>query len=298
VRARAVLVGVDGSATSRRAVSFAAAEAARRRAQLHLLHVQEIVEPSPALVDATIAWALREAGAHLDSSHVVTSTVPGSAVEVLQDRSRDAQLVVVGRGEPGPLGELFGSVPLGLVGHVTCPVAVIGTGPVEERNDVIVGVRRFEEADRLLETAFAEAQLRHVPLRVWHLWSNPEPEHHGDVMFPVYDAAAYGRERAERLRAAVGVVARDYPRVMFTCEVRHKSAARSLTAAADGASLLVLGAPHRGALVGLLARTTGRSLLRHANCPVLFVPTHPAPQPRRAGDGGATVVDGGIGVRY
>jgi nucleotide-binding universal stress UspA family protein len=290
VRVRPVVVGVDGSASSRHAVSFAAAEAARRRAPLQLVHVREIIEPSPEAVGEMVRTAISTAGAYLQDSQVVASIVPGSAIEVLQARSAEAQLVVVGRGDPGPLAELFGSVPLGLVGGTTCPVAVIGARPTStDDSDVVVGVRRFEVADGVLRTAFREAELREVTLQVWHLWSNPEPDRPGEIMFPVYNAAAYGRDEVERLNAVVGAVARDFPRVPFTCEVRHKSATRSLTAAADGASLLVVGVPHRGALAGLMAGSTGRSLLRHVRCPVLFVPA--APTSLLARDSGVASAD-------
>jgi nucleotide-binding universal stress UspA family protein len=63
------------------------------------------------------------------------------------------------------------------------------------------------------------------------------------------------------------------PAVRVTCHAVHKAPVPALMAAAEGASLLVVGARGRGGFTGLLLGSVGNQLVHHAPCPVTVVRT-------------------------
>lgn len=132
-----VVVGVDGSAASRAAVRWAAAEAALRGVGLVAVEAWEF---SPLIFAADVPVALDELRATVtDHLHtVVTEEVTDPAVEVtelvveqapvpalLGACSPDDVLVVGSRGRGGFAGLLLGSVSHQLAQHSTCPVVIV-----------------------------------------------------------------------------------------------------------------------------------------------------------------------------
>jgi nucleotide-binding universal stress UspA family protein len=138
-----VVVGVDGSSTSARALDFAAEEAALRAADLVAVHTwltPPLVGPvgtmplayDPLLMAVdehrVLAEALAGTADRYPDVPIREVAVPGSAARVLRDWSRSAQLLVVGsRGHGGFAGLLLGSVGQHLIHHAACPVAVVRT---------------------------------------------------------------------------------------------------------------------------------------------------------------------------
>lgn len=150
-----VVVGVDGSAESLRALDFAIAQAAGRRVPLRVLRAWQL--PGGALGLATPGWSLplppgqvpgvplgvdpeeirRAEQQTLDEllarprrDHPEVEMRPevvlGSPASALVDASRTAQLVVVGsRGRGGFRGLLLGSVSQQVMHHAAGPVAVV-----------------------------------------------------------------------------------------------------------------------------------------------------------------------------
>ena len=145
-----IIVGVDGSDHSRRALRWAMQEAVLRRVPLTVMTVVE----DPARPATGIYWGVhRRPGNGVSEEHVrnalrkfadqtageIGGTVPDVTVRVatgetaaeLVSASRDADLLVVGcRGEGGFARLLMGSVSSQVAQHAECPVAVIrGAGP-------------------------------------------------------------------------------------------------------------------------------------------------------------------------
>ncbi|RKS71030.1 nucleotide-binding universal stress UspA family protein [Actinomadura pelletieri DSM 43383] len=132
-----VVVGVDGSAASRAALSMGFAEADARGLSLSAVVAwdQEPAKGLPPLVDETgLREATRTALARLmiplrelhPGVDVQTEVVIGSPREVLIAASEGANLLVVGsRGLGGFRGLVLGSVSHALVHHAPCPVAVV-----------------------------------------------------------------------------------------------------------------------------------------------------------------------------
>ena len=138
-----VVVGVDGSPSSRRALVFAADEAQRRAADLTVVSCFDVPDmlwlghrAAATPLDDRLEVAQRAARKVVDEEVpdqsglqidvVATTTAPTVA---LIDRSADADLLVVGsRGRGGFRGLVMGSVSMQCMLHAHCPVAVVRAG--------------------------------------------------------------------------------------------------------------------------------------------------------------------------
>lgn len=140
---KAIIVGVDGSEHSRAALNWAYEEAAHHEASLTVLAAwrapvlpqqppygsvpPEGYDTQPA-TDALgmLEQLVAELEVKTPPVEVQTSVEQGNAAKVLIDRSKGADLVVVGsRGRDGFAGMLLGSVSQHVIAHSHCPVAIV-----------------------------------------------------------------------------------------------------------------------------------------------------------------------------
>jgi nucleotide-binding universal stress UspA family protein len=137
---KSVLVGVDGSRGSRRALIWAAAEAADHGAELIVLQAWERtllpmigsgsvpsadLEESEGTPDDLIRIIKEELG---ENPPVIAQprVKQGRAAEVLIEESKGVDLLVVGtRGRGGFAGLLLGSVSQHVAAYAQCPVTVV-----------------------------------------------------------------------------------------------------------------------------------------------------------------------------
>ncbi|MCM3925041.1 universal stress protein [Frankia sp. AiPs1] len=138
---RPVVVGVDGSAGSLRALRWAVEAAAVRKTAVRAVHAWHLDVPAYPGIYADFGSALAEqAQRTLDDAvntiiaehggglpvQLVKETVADGAARALLRGAADAQLLVVGsRGHGGFAELLLGSVSHQCVAHAPCPVAVI-----------------------------------------------------------------------------------------------------------------------------------------------------------------------------
>jgi nucleotide-binding universal stress UspA family protein len=136
-----IIVGVDGSTCSRRALEWAIKEAALRHAPLTVLTVHQALAshwggPHPADQDL----AKRAGEAAQDETDIVLGkfgeeerppsvtvwAVAGVPAEQLLDAAADADMIIVGaRGAGGFKRLLMGAVSTQVTHHAHCPVVVI-----------------------------------------------------------------------------------------------------------------------------------------------------------------------------
>jgi nucleotide-binding universal stress UspA family protein len=153
-----VVVGVDGSPHSERAVEFAFDEASRRGVPLVAVQVwspplhpanggsrrtEEEADAAQEVAARSVAEVLRPHRRRYPGLTVTTELPRSTDVEdTLVRRSKGAALIVVGsRGRGALAGALLGSVGQALVHHGECPVAIVrvheesagGEGTEEER---------------------------------------------------------------------------------------------------------------------------------------------------------------------
>jgi nucleotide-binding universal stress UspA family protein len=142
-----IIVGIDGSGHSQRALEWAMKEAALRRVPLTVLTVHEAVAgyyrdvaiypDDPVRTEQARAAAQAETDkvlAGLDGSRpdpVTVKAVHGFPVEELVSAGKDSDMIVVGsRGAGGFARLMMGSVADQVTRHAPCPVLVV---PHEDR---------------------------------------------------------------------------------------------------------------------------------------------------------------------
>ncbi len=138
-----VVVGIDGSEHSQKALDWAVKEAALRHGPLTVLAVHQIAasewtgtpiaypedvperEKARQSAQELVNKVISQAGDDKPAS-VTVRAVSGTAAGALVDASRDADLVVVGsRGAGGFASLLMGSVSSQVAHHAACPVVVV-----------------------------------------------------------------------------------------------------------------------------------------------------------------------------
>jgi nucleotide-binding universal stress UspA family protein len=138
-----IVVGVDGSPNSERALDWAMKQAAAVRAPLTVIAVHEVPKsywggiPVTGPADEPLLDTLRRAAEEMTQraagrlggagpASVTVRAVSGFVVKELVDASQDADLVVLGsRGGGGFARLLMGSVSSEVVQHSACPVVIV-----------------------------------------------------------------------------------------------------------------------------------------------------------------------------
>lgn len=277
---RAIVVGFDGSAASENALVWAADEADRVGAPVHVVHVMH--DPVyDGVIDKFIRDSLVESAQQaLAQAETVRADrsgpysaewVPGSPAGMLVAASQRARLVVVGtRGHGGFTAALMGSVSQHLIRHAHGPVAVVRDVP-ETASRVVVGVDSAIP-EPALSAAFEAAAARSLPLTVVHALQQRLPTAApGSQDFPV--AGIDADELEARQRAAIQDIANEcagrFPGVGVDVRFVREHPAHALVDASAESALTVVGTRGRGGFTGLLLGSTSSAVAAHAHGPVL-----------------------------
>ncbi|MPZ85308.1 MAG: universal stress protein [Actinophytocola sp.] len=291
ISGRPVVVGVDGSESSLRAVRWAADRCGRRGTGLRLVHACQVPTGyRPGIVDegtlrtamesqsrGWLAEARQAAEQAVPGLHIDTVLEVAPSVPALVKESGDASLLVLGsRGLGGFTGLLVGSTSVELAGRARCPVVVV-RGPGDEapptEGPVVVGVDGTELSEAAIGFAFAEASVRQAELVALHAWTDLVLE----TAFPsgaaALDFTPLAQEAEETLAERLAGRQEEYPDVHVTRKVVRERPTRALLRFAENAQLVVVGSRGRGGFRGLLLGSTSQHLLQHARCPVAVVRT-------------------------
>jgi nucleotide-binding universal stress UspA family protein len=147
-----IIVGVDGSGHSQRALEWAMREAAVRQVPLTVLTVNEAVRgyyssmavyaDDPVRTEDARKLAQAETDEVLDRlagprpASVTVKAVHGFVVEELIDAGKDADMIVVGsRGAGGFTRLMMGSVAAQVAQHARCPVLIVPPDNRGEHHD-------------------------------------------------------------------------------------------------------------------------------------------------------------------
>ncbi len=287
----AVVVGVDGSEQAFNAAVWALDVAARWHVPLDVVHSWSIPLPPVGLGPAPVGLSddrirdaaqsvLDDAVGRLQATApdvtITGSLYPGTPAAALLDAAETATLVVVGSSGLDRVTEfILGSVTQQVVTHAACPVAVVPSSesdePGLEAGRVVVGIDGSELSVDATRIAFAEASMRHAGLTLLHVWNAPEYDTAGIVM---PDTLLLEEAHTDELRAMAETVAglgEKYPDVQVEQRLRQGRPAKVLAEASQGAALVVVGSRGHGGFKSMLLGSTSRSLLHHAECPVLIV---------------------------
>ncbi|MFF5158368.1 universal stress protein [Streptomyces sp. NPDC000348] len=283
-----LVVGVDGSEPSLRAVDLAADEAVLRGVSLRVVYAslwdryegaalaRDIGRPAgpPSPRDVADAGARRALARH-PGLRVTADVVPEEPEYALVREGRGAAALVVGaRGRSGLAEMLLGSVGLAVAAHADCPVIVLrgsqdnrATPPAHGR--VVVGVGEDVEEPAAVRFAVEEARRRGAALEAVRAWRCPARESTDHALMTGEPARLHEERAAEELERALRDVPADLRVHRRTAEGHAR---RVLLDASYRADLLVVGARRRDGHVGLRLGRVAHGLLHHSACPVVVVP--------------------------
>jgi nucleotide-binding universal stress UspA family protein len=285
---RRVVVGVDASPGSLRALRWAASEAEILDATIDVVHAWtvpvvvypegEIFETEPFRHEAQ--HVLDDAMAALESPDVPSiearpRLVEMAPVDALVTVAAGAELLVLGTRGLGAFADvLVRSISQGCVERAPCPVvvvpAVVADGGRSGR--VVVGVDGSHTSADALQWALAEAARRRADLGVviaYHhhqlesLIGLPGAVDHDSVRKA---SQALADEMVERAITEAAQQPVSVEIIALASSARH-----ALVDAAVDADLLVVGSRGRSNLRGVLLGSVSRHCVHHARCPVVIV---------------------------
>lgn len=291
-----IIVGVDGSRASLTAVEWAVARAQHTGATVHLMCVYTVAtyatygfegvitgfDPetlqrgAQKVVDTALGYAQSVlAGQSLD---ITTEVIAGDPASVLVDKSKEAELIVIGTEHHGQFfSRIFGTVSSTLPAYSACPVVVVPNyeegrsfTPVER---VVVGVEATEKLSKALCTAVEETALWGGQLTA--ISAIPLPAVNG-VMTWVPNAVDHDvlmTEMKRQLNTAVDTAIEDRD-MQVRRHVIDGAPAQLLVEFSTAVDLVVVGSRGYSALTQAVLGVTSQAVLAHSSCPVMVVPHH------------------------
>jgi nucleotide-binding universal stress UspA family protein len=287
-----VVVGVDGSAPSLRAVEWAAGAARRYGAPLRIVAAPATpprIHGQPGAAEA-IAKILRDISARplgealirvgevAPGLSVDTSLLSGPpAVAVTASGAGALMLVVGARGVGGFAGLLLGSVSRYTATHASCPVVVVRAETDAVHRVVVVGAGGGHESDATLGFAFDEAARRGATLVVVHSWFwltsvLGEPGRVKDLPGSIGDPGRIPAGIGEHLEAELAGWRAKYPQVTVRQDIVHGHPARTLADYSARADLVVIGRHPAAHATGAVAGIQ-HAVLSHAQGPIAVIPS-------------------------
>lgn len=287
-----ILVGVDGSPSSRAAVRWAARDAGMRHVELTLVHIIAPVasiaaEPEIPAPPGYVHWqdeqakqliadaddAVVNATTNTGPSNVRSEVLHAPTIPELVALSQHAELMVVGcRGQGAVSRTLIGSVSSALVHRAHCPVVVVHeqylSAPRPEA-PVLVGIDGSPASELATEIAFDEAARRNATLVALHAWSDVGPLHAGMMYWAPDGWATIRVGEQEVLAERLAGWQERYPDVTVKRIVVCDQPAHQLLKYARRSQLVVVGSHGRGGFTGMLLGSVGRAVVNSARVPVI-----------------------------
>ncbi|WP_019260795.1 universal stress protein [Gardnerella greenwoodii] len=284
---KAVLVGVDGSHASYKAVWWAANYAKHAGLQLQIVCAYSLPSYAAVSFDATYTAIGDDNAAHHDAQEILskakavaleqgvdatTLIVTGDPSSVFVELSRNYQLIVIGnRGKGGLAERLLGTTSSSLPAYAYCPIVVVpytdDDGQRIHLNNTIsrvaVGSDESKWGLKALEIAANLADSWNAELDV--ISAVPS------VQGAEGDTAVMG-SYMEDLEERVKPILQGLPDLKIHRTVVPGSAVDALTQASLNHDLVVVGSRGRGGFTGLLLGSISQGLLQHSSRPVYVVP--------------------------
>jgi nucleotide-binding universal stress UspA family protein len=288
-----IVVGVDGSEGSLQAAEWAAMEARRHSAPLHIVSAPATLPRMHAYraPESAVAGALRAVSSRaLEAARTRSEEVaPGLSITTgllsappalaVAESGSDASMLVVGtRGSGGFAAMVLGSVSRYVAAHAPCPVVVVRQPSMAVRREIAVGIRDPQDTADTLEFAFSEAALRGADLTAVHAWSwfpsalVVPAEGEAQELRPA-DHEHISAQAASHLTAALGRWRDKYPGVRVRQDVIHGHPARVLASYSARVDLIVLGRHRSPGGAGPGIASVQHAVLDHARGPVAVVPS-------------------------
>jgi len=307
-RFKQILVPIDFSRSSLKAIPYALAIARQFGANVHLLHVVDTTQlPAPTLLTLPLVpqaeWnkrlmsRLMAVALKYRTDGIVSALNPraGSAFqEVCAAAGKlNADLIVIAtHGYTGYKRMLLGSTAERVVQHASCPVLVVrlhaahwnGSHTPRSRTGFrltkILAPIDFSECSQLaFDYAAQLARDFEATLKLIHV-INPQAYPFGDEHLAL-DAAQLTREAADAAQKRMRAMARKSNVRYCTSVVQGSPAAEICHAANDDVDLIVISTHGRTDLGHLLIGSVAEHVVRYAHCPVLVIPSRTISKSRK-----------------
>lgn len=256
------IVGIDGSAPSDAALTWAVARAQRISAPIVLVHVVDSEEgrmgadfraEAIEIGQQLLEHARDRLGAETPLLEVGSQLLEGSAPWELTRFAQPDDVLVVGTHKTGfSSGRVLGSLSVQIAAASTCTVAVIPSTDVRFRRGVVAGIDREETARHIVDLAAREAADRGEELTLVHA-VHPA---NGTIL----DDAA--------LQAALSHVHASFPGLVVQARRSTRSPSAALLDVSRTKALLVIGPGSTGVGRSPIG-TVVHEVLLNANSPVL-----------------------------
>jgi nucleotide-binding universal stress UspA family protein len=269
-----IVAGYDGSPGAAQALRWAAREARARDTELTVClawtpdHMElptesDLCDLARQHGQEILTRGLPYAGSLLGPGRIRADLAGGPAARVLCERSRNADMVVVGgRGHSELPGLRLGSVSWQVAGHASGRVVVV-RGPWRPVNQppgpVVAGVDGSAAGRAAIVFAFEEAALRGVPLLAVCALTDA-PGRLGEI-----------RRIREDFESLMTDEAKAHPEISVWHRILPGTPRSALLAAAADAQLLVVGARGRGGFDEMSLGSIAHAVLQYASCPVAVV---------------------------
>ncbi|MBJ7356767.1 universal stress protein [Nocardioides sp.] len=295
IPAGSIVVGTDGSAHAERAVVWAARQAHLEGRPLDIVHAYGRVGVgelawlgTPGLDQSVLTRALHEAGETLaaEAREIAVLEVPGLEVrthvlgtdarDALVEASASAHVVVLGSRGRGPLRSLvLGSVSQSVARLARCPVVVCRPQePHDGRHEVLVGAEGSVASLPVVEFAFQQASLHHLPLVVMHSFVDPTLVTQGAAGVQAEPSDVV--ELRMLLSESVAGLGEKYPDVEVDLQLSQGLVDQCLLHEAPEAELVVVGRSDVSGWSRLLYSSCALAVLERARTTVVVVPEQPA----------------------
>ncbi|MER2092697.1 MAG: universal stress protein [Saccharopolyspora rectivirgula] len=288
----AVVVGFDRSERSRRAVRWAAAEAASQHRPLLLVHVlnwpadhhpkallpgeETLLGPLQRMLQRELDELTADCRSEVDLE--VRSALPlGDPAEVLGRLALDAAELVLGGPLLGRESGVLGSTAADLLARRGGAPLVVVRQKADRRISgsapVVVGIDGSQASPPVIGFAFDFASRHRCPVRAVHTWSDLPRA----LLDRMRNWELSGDELMNDARAVLdsslaGWVQR-YPDVEVHCVVTPEKPAQTLLEASGDARLLVVGSHGRGRVHRTFLGSVSHAAVTRAPCPVAVVRT-------------------------
>jgi nucleotide-binding universal stress UspA family protein len=286
---RPVVVAADGRPGSHGALRYAVAEAGRRGAPLHVVHVVQTDSLAAAYLPIGPALAVavtdeRAAGESVLSevTELVHQLAPGLEVSTelrfggradsILQVAHDAQLLVVGRETRRGLERvLTGTTTAAVASRAKCDVIVVPSfwSPEHTHGRVVAAIKSRDQAHHLLGVAFTEACARHATLVVVTAWEVPDP--HLDRIEVRTRAAEWKTDGEEMLASLLADWRTAYPDVQVLTLVEHGPTADVVLRASEDSDLLLISRRSHGVLAHEHLGGIAHEVLRRSDVAVTVV---------------------------
>ncbi len=285
-----IVVGVDGSPDSVRALRFAVGEAERAHAEVWLVNAIHEAVPFAPMWPMLTSERLTGVGRELLADVTVVAedlakgqvkyrqlTSLGSPVQVLVSASEEARLLVLGHRAVGVVKRIVtGSTALGVVARAHCPVvSVPHEWDHESRHDrLVAAIDGSMASSSVLACAFVEARARSARLDVVHCW-RLDP-YYSYLVDEWSVREEWNKQTRGRITELVEEWSARFPDVQVTTRMEYSEIADALVRCSQDADVLYIGRHGHGRLGAQISMTNPgsitRALLHHAHCPLEVVP--------------------------